>query len=402
MIRIFLVTIALTGMLLLATVTNQAHARDVPPIRWPAVAGINYPAEPERLLETVRGFMERVEAPETSARLSAVIASAAPYGLAGAVSAHAFKTLQPGQYERVIILAPGHGPMFEHCSIPAVDIFLTPLGPVPLDAPAIRYILYSPLFHAHQVRYEGGKPRDRIHEFEFAIESLLPYLQERLQEFRLVPILVGDLRDPMGRVSVNTIAAIAEAIRPIVNERTLIVVSTSFTHYGNTYGNRPFTDDIIDNIAHLDRLAFEQILALNLHGFRAYLEETRNVIDGKECIQILLKLLPRHTQARLLAYETSAALTGSTSHSVSYAAFTFHDLSRPALSAQPDKVRPLVLRRPERVVTPPEDALPPESERLPEAPGQGRRDTPTGPPVLESQPLTAPSIEEDPKDEQPG
>jgi hypothetical protein len=329
--------------------------------------------------------------------LSAVIASAAPYGLAGAVSAHAFKSLQPGQYERVIIIAPGHGPMFEYCSIPAVDVFLTPLGPVPLDAPAIRYLLYSPLFHAHQIRYESGRQRDRIHEFEFAIESLLPYLQERLLEFKLVPVLVGDLRDPQGRVSESAITAIAEAIAPIINERTLIVVSSSFTHYGTDYGNRPFAENILENIAHLDRLAFEQILAMNIRGFRAYLEETRNVIDGKECIQILMKLLPKRTQARLLAYETSAALTGETNRSVSYAAFTFHDPARPALSPQPDKVRPLVLRRPERVVTPPEDALPPQGERLPDA-RQNRRPDP-GAPVDEAMPLPSPNLKEEPKDE---
>ncbi len=356
-------------------------------IRWPAVAGVNYPAEPDDLLATVRGLHEKAEAPAVSSRLSAVIASAAPYGLAGAVSAHAFNSLQPGQYERVIIIAPGHGPMFENCSIPAVDVFLTPLGPAALDAPAIRRLLYSPLFHAHQIRYDSGRQRDRIHEFEFAIESLLPYLQERLLEFKLVPVLVGDLRDPQGRVSENTIAAIAEAIQPIINERTLVVVSSSFTHYGNDYGNRPFTDDILDNIAHLDRRAFEQILTMNIRGFRAYLEETRNVIDGKECIQILMKLLPKQTQARLLAYETSAALTGETNRSVSYAAFTFHDAARPALSPQPDKVHPLVLRRPERVVTPPEDALPPQSERLPAA----------RPPAAQTAP--SPSPKEEPKDE---
>lgn len=355
----------------------DVSAQERPLVRWPAVAGVNYPAEPERLLEVVRGFMAQADAPNLSSKLVAVIASPAPYGLAGPTSAHAFKSLQPGQYERVIVIAPGHGPMFEGCSVPAVDIFLTPLGPVALDAPAVRHILYSPLFHAHQLRYEGGRYRDRIHEYEFAIESLLPYLQERLLEFKLVPILVGDLRDPQGRVSENTIAAIAEAIQPIINERTLIVVGSSFTHYGSDYGNRPFEDNILDNIARLDRLAFEQILTMNLRGFRAYLEDTDNVIDGKKCIQILMKLTPRPTQARLLAYETSAAVTGEQNRSVSYAAFTFHDPAQPALPARPDQVRPLILRRPERTVSPPEEALPSESERAPDAgPGDAeRRDT---------------------------
>ena len=333
-------------------------------VRWPAVAGINYPAEPEALLSEVRRLFDEADIPDVSTRLAAVIASPGPYRLAGAVSAHAFKSLRPGQYERVIILAPGHGPMFENCSIPAVDVFLTPLGPVALDAVAARHILYSPLFTAHNLRYGGGHSRDRIHEYEFAIESLLPFLQERLQEFRLVPILVGDLRDPEGDVRESVIAALADAIRPIVNERTLIVVSSSFTHYGKEYGNAPFSENIVENISRLDRIAFEHLLSRDLRGFRAYLNDTRNVIDGNLCIQILLKLLPEKAQARILAYETSAAMTNDTRRSVSYAAFTFHDTEQPALTAQPDKARPLVLRRPERIVTPPEDALPPEATFL--------------------------------------
>jgi MEMO1 family protein len=335
-------------------------------IRWPAVAELSYPAEPEVLLATVKKFYDAAEVPDVPARLSAVLASPAPYGLAGPTSAHAFKSLQPGQYTRVIIIAPGHGPTFENCSVPAVDVFITPLGPVALDAAAVRYILYSPMFQAHQVNYEGGRRLTRVHEFEFAIETLLPYLQERLLEFQLVPILIGDLRDPEGVVRENTIATVADTIRSIINERTLVVVSSSFTQYGEAYGNVPFKENITENIARLDRMAFEHLLNMDIRGFRAYLNETHNVIDGKDCIQILMKLLP-NSEPRILAYETSATLTKSTTSSVSYAAFTFHDPSQPPLSAQPDKVRPLTLRRPEMIATPPAEALPPDSDAQPHA-----------------------------------
>lgn len=334
-------------------------------IRWPAVAEINYPAEPEKLLSTVQKYFAEAQVPDVPARLSAVIASPAPYGLAGPISAHAFKSLQPGQYERVIIIAPGHGVAFENCSVPAVDAYLTPLGPVALDAPAIRYILYSPIFQAHQLSYEGGRHLSRVHEFEFAIEALLPYLQERLREFKLVPILIGNLKDPQGIVPENTLATIADTIRSIINERTLVVVSSSFTQYGVEYDNAPFTDNIIENIARLDRLAFECILNLDVRGFRAYLDETDNVIDGRECIQILMKLFPK-AQTRILAYETSAAIVKDTTRSVSYGAFTFHDSEKPALSAQPDKVRPLVLRRPERIANPPAESLTPDQAETPD------------------------------------
>lgn len=335
------------AVLLLSTL-GMAKEAVSPVVRWPAVAGLNYPSEPEKLLEEVRGYFGQADVPDLPSRLVAVVASAAPYKLAGPVSAHAFKSLQPGQYERVIIIAPAHGPMFENCSIPSVDIFISPLGPVPLDAEAVHYLLYSPLFHAHQLRYDKNRPQDRVHEYEFAVESLLPYLQERLLEFQLVPILVGDLRDPQGRVNKNTVKAIADTIKSVVNERTLIVVSTNFTQYGADYGSPTFEDKVEDNIARLDRLAFERLLALDADGLRATIDETHNVVDGKECLQIMLYMLPPATQARILAYETSMTKTGEKDRSVSYAAFVFHDPGKPALTPQAEKVRPLILRRAEK------------------------------------------------------
>ncbi len=349
--------------------TGTAAEVNVPIVRWPAVAGINYPAEPEPLLSALRGYYAQADVPEVPYRLTAVVASAAPYKLAGAITAHAFKSLQPGQYERVVIIAPSHGPLFENCSIPAVDVFLTPLGPVALDAVAVRYLLFSPLFHSHQLRYRAGKPEEHIHEYEFSIESLLPYLQERLLEFQLVPILVGDLRNPQGEVNKNTVKMIAETIQSVINERTLVVVATNFTHYGSEYGELVFKENLEENIARLDRLAFERLLTLDIDGFRAYLEETKNFIDGKDCLQILLYLLPEKAQARLLAYDTSMAKTGEKDRSISYASLVFHDPSKPALSPQPDKVRPLVLRRPEEKMAPSEGEPSSEPSVAPNAPG---------------------------------
>ena len=115
------------------------------------------------MLATVKKIYEAAEVPEVPSHLCAVIASPAPYPLAGPISAHAFKSLQPGQYERVIIIAPGHGRAFDICSIPAVDAFITPLGPVALDEAAVRYILSLCFGHQSIMR---GDHLTRVHEFD--------------------------------------------------------------------------------------------------------------------------------------------------------------------------------------------------------------------------------------------
>lgn len=322
------------------TVEAQKRLR----VRMPSAAGSHYPEDPGKLMEVLKSYFEAADAPEVPFFLAGCIASPAPYGLAGAVTAHAFKNLQPGQYDRVIILSPSHVADLENCSIPEVDAYATPLGPVPLDTDAVRRLLFSPLFTSRSLRYGKTAQRRQIHEYEYGDEALLPYLQERLLEFKLVPIIVGKLNDATGKFNPGTVDGIVDALRPLLDGRTLVVVSSSFTHFGNDFSNRPFNSDIVEGIEHLDRQAFELLLSWDQDGFGRYLEKTGNVIDGKRCIQILMRLLPARCQPRILAYEISGVKTGDLNRSISFAAFTFHDPARPPAEARPEMVRPLPVR----------------------------------------------------------
>lgn len=310
-------------------------------VRMPSAAGSHYPDDPDVLLNTLKGFFDAADTPAVPDFLAGCIVSPAPYGLAGPVTAHAFKSLQPGQYDRVIILTPSHTAQIENCSIAAVDAYVTPLGPVPLDAEAVRKLLFSPLFTSRSLQYRKVAQREQVHEYEYGDETLLPYLQERLLEFKIVPIVVGKLTDATDKFNPGAVEGIVDALKPLIDGRTLVVASSSFTHFGNDFSNRPFNDNIIEGIERLDRQAFELVLARDMDGFERYLTKTKNVIDGARCIQILMRLLPARCQSRILAYEVSGAKTGDLNRSISFAAFTFHDPARPAAEARPDKVRPL-------------------------------------------------------------
>ena len=60
-----------------------------------------------------------------------------------------------------------------------------------------------------------------ITRFEHAIEVQLPFLQYQLQEFKLVPLVVGHC--PPG--------AVAEVLERLMDDQTLLVVSTDLSHY---------------------------------------------------------------------------------------------------------------------------------------------------------------------------
>jgi hypothetical protein len=304
-------------------------AREAVRAMRPIAAGIWYPADKEQLRADVRKYMNETEAAAPQGRVVACIVPHAPYETSGAIAGAAFKLLQPGQYDRVIVLAPAHYSKFRGCSIPSVQAYRTPLGDVILDGPTIRALDRSTLIEVRAVHYTATIERAQLHEREYTIEVVLPFLQERLGEFLLVPLAVGDFLDYQNRTDENAISAVAETIGEYVDDRTLLVVSSDFTHFGNNFSYRPFRENILEGIEALDRQAFSLILKRDYRGFLAYLEETGNTICGKNAIAILLKLLPKRAEGRLLQYEISARKTGDTRTSISFASIVFCEPGSP-------------------------------------------------------------------------
>lgn len=305
-------------------------------IKQPVAAGPMYPKDPGPLkakLDELISAASIEDAPE--GRPVALVVPNGPYGLAGGVAAHAFKLIRPGQYERIIILTASHFATFRGASIASVQFYRTPLGDVPLDWPAVQKLSWSTLVSTRGLQDEGPKGRPILHEREYGVEVLLPFLQQRAVQFKLVPIVLGELKSYSGALDKNALSALARNLEELVTERTLIIVSTNLTHYGNAYSFRPFKEDVMEGVKQLDTEAITLILRRDADGFWNYLGRTGNAIDGKLALMLLFKLLPASTSACLLDYRNSAFDTGDTTNCVSYAAMAFIDPSKPPLPQQP-------------------------------------------------------------------
>jgi len=280
-------------------------------VRPAAVAGSWYPGEAAPLAAYVDRLLKA--APSPSARKAppprALILPHAGYRYSGAVAAAGVKLVQGRKYRRVVILGPAHRGGFHGLSIAGVDAYRTPLGLVPLDQDAIR-----------RLRRSGLVTRDAdAHREEHSIEMELPLLQRALAPgWKLVPILVGwlDPGDP---------ARAAALLRPLLDDRTLLVVSTDFTHYGPAYGYLPFPLDARtpERIESLDGGALRAILRKDADAFLRYRARTGITICGYRAVAILLRLLPPEARGRVIAHTTSGALTGDYRQSVSYYAIAF-------------------------------------------------------------------------------
>jgi len=320
-------------VLLLGVWAPGARAEEI--LRPPVAAGAFYPDNADELLRTVRGLFDQVSSAPRQGRLVALVVPHSGYEYAGRVMAQAFKHLEPGQYRRVIILAPSHFQKFDGCSIPHASGFVTPLGVVPLDGEAINKLIFSPLISTRALRYERNDGSHMLHEREHDIEVLLPFLQERLGLFHLVPILVGNLLDTQGRFTEGAVEAVTDAIEQIMDEETLLIVSTDFTHYGSDFSYRPFRENVLEQIQRLDETAMRLIVKRDFLGFQNFLEQTQSTICGATALHLMLKLLPPRTTGRVLDYDLSARHTNNLSRSVSYAAISFHDTTQPRRPARP-------------------------------------------------------------------
>jgi AmmeMemoRadiSam system protein B len=182
-------------------------------IRLPAVAGTFYPAESLALRSSVRRYL-RDARPGASRVPKALIAPHAGHVYSGPIAASAYAALEPvrDRIERVVLLGPSHRVFVRGLAVPASDWFRTPLGPVAVDRQAIDAILDLP-----QVIVS-----DEAHAFEHSLEVHLPFLQEVLGDFSLVPLVVGDARP-------QEVAGVLDRLWG--GEETLIVVSSDLSHY---------------------------------------------------------------------------------------------------------------------------------------------------------------------------
>jgi AmmeMemoRadiSam system protein B/AmmeMemoRadiSam system protein A len=182
-------------------------------IRKAAVAGMFYPEDPRRLSAEVQGFLSHAGTP-TGPAPKAIIAPHAGYKYSGAIAAKAYALLKPvaDQITRVVLLGPCHRVAVQGLALSGADYFETPLGRIEIDKQA-----EDAIKGFGQV---GVFPP--THQAEHALEVHLPFLQELLGDFKLVPLVVGET--PPDKVA-EVLAALWGG------PETLIVISSDLSHF---------------------------------------------------------------------------------------------------------------------------------------------------------------------------
>jgi MEMO1 family protein len=264
-------------------------------IRPPAVAGMFYPADADRLGAQVLGMLgeTRLQALPPG-QPKALIAPHAGYVYSGPVAAHAYALLTPWRerIHRVVLLGPTHRVPVRGLAWPDAGAFDTPLGAIPVDMEALAAIRALP-----QVTISSG-----AHAWEHSLEVHLPFLQKVLPDFRLAPLAVGDAQPE----------EVAEVLdRLWGGEETLIVISSDLSHYLS-----------YDEARHTDARTVQSILDLDqpLDHHQAC---GATPING-----LIVLARRRHLRPRLLDLRNSGDTAGDRSQVVGYAALAFYEAGR--------------------------------------------------------------------------
>jgi AmmeMemoRadiSam system protein B/AmmeMemoRadiSam system protein A len=278
----------------------------MPTTRPAAVAGLFYPDNPIELKQTLTELLANARGARLAGAPKALIVPHAGYVYSGPVAASAYGQLGAlrGRIRRVVLLGPTHRVYVRGLALPEAERFATPLGEVPLDRENMQRLAGLP-----QVIRSAA-----AHQMEHSLEVQLPFLQQVLGDFQLLPLAVGEA----------TAAEVAEVLERVWGgDETLIVISSDLSHF------------LPDPLARkVDGGTVDAILALNCHL-------NHEQACGATPINGLLLAAQAHgLHAVALDVRNSSQTAGDPERVVGYAAFAFQAEAGPEHSRSADAEQP--------------------------------------------------------------
>lgn len=255
----------------------------------PSVAGMFYPEAPHALREIIQKFLSAADASLPIPR--AIIAPHAGYIYSGATAAAVYASLAKAraQIKRVVLLGPAHRYPFQGLVVTDMDGFATPLGEIIIDKDGIKDALSLSQVQIVNEAYIG----------ENSLEVQLPFLQEVLGDFKLIPILIGEASN----------AQIVEVLEKLWGgAETLIVISSDLSHYLD-----------YDTAKNIDAATIEAILTMRPQDINYEQACGRKAINALLTVASNKKLKPK-----LIAACSSGDTAGDKDAVVGYAGFHFY------------------------------------------------------------------------------
>ncbi|MGD2106341.1 MAG: MEMO1 family protein [Nitrosopumilaceae archaeon] len=273
-------------------------------IRTPAVAGMFYPGEKNKLTELIKDCFTHPYGPKENlekkqSKIFGIICPHAGYVYSGPIACNSIKSISSESPELFIIVGPNHWGIGRSVATMKDCKWETPLGSVEVDSEAAAEI--SKLSQFIESDFFS-------HTREHSLEVQIPFLQQTFSNFKILPIsLINQSKEIAHDVGL-AMAKIA------MKKNTMIIGSSDFTHY------EP------NDFAHEQDMALiEPILEMDVEKFYDVLQKRKVTACGYGAIastMIACKELGA-TKGELLRYATSGDVMGDTSSVVGYGSIIF-------------------------------------------------------------------------------
>lgn len=258
-------------------------------IRKAAVAGQFYDADQAQLKAHIASLLKSVDGPVTGGARGLIVPHAG-YIYSGRTAAAAYRCLELAKQDidRVALFGPAHRVYLDGMAVPSAEAFATPLGDVRLDRGEIDRIAALP----------GVSVADEPHREEHSLEVQLPFLQEALNDFTLVPVVVG-------RCPPRLVAAVMDSLWQAPG--TLLAVSTDLSHFHSYREARK-----------IDAITCRRLLA------REHTLEGENACGAAALNGLMCTRQARDLRIELLDSCNSGDTAGGKDRVVGYGAFILH------------------------------------------------------------------------------
>ncbi|MEA3560326.1 MAG: AmmeMemoRadiSam system protein B [Candidatus Omnitrophota bacterium] len=277
-------------------------------IRHPVVSGIFYPSDARRLRLMIKNFLKAAGTVELEGELIALLVPHAGYKYSGSIAAWGYKLLEKNNFETIVILGPSHHLAHQGASIYNIGDYRTPLGIAKVNKKLCNEIIAED----EQISYYGP-----LHQREHSIEVEIPFLQVILQDFSLIPIVIGN-RD------IVTCKKLADALtRALKTKKVLFIASSDMSHYYE-YAIANFIDE--KTLRTIEKFSPSELMDKLNNG-------NVQLCGGSAVVTVMMAAKKFGAdKVKVLKYANSGDTSGEKNSVVGYTAVAFYKSSKKSVS----------------------------------------------------------------------
>lgn len=282
-------------------------------IRQAAAAGTYYLADKEELKNQVDQFLAQAELSKIQGLIRALIVPHAGHIFSGQIAAYGYKLLSEKLTQTakepitVILIGSSHQQYIKDVVIDGSDVWQTPLGEVEIDK---------------ELRDSLTKVGDLFkidaasHQNEHSLEVQVPFLQQTLSNFKILPILVNELTE-------RSLESISQTLAENMDKNTVIIASSDMSHYPS-YADSNYADKKV-----IDAILTGRIEELEKTIARLEKENIPNAITflcAEPAVKVVMKVAQKieAKNINLLKYANSGDVAvGDKSRVVGYSSIVF-------------------------------------------------------------------------------